>query len=78
MKYGAYIMLEMIFGYFLIWLLGAVIIGGGWIGFFLIRLKVSLQDPFVIGTRIVFEIFWLAAVLIYIFFPDLYERIGDL
>lgn len=70
--------MEMIFGNFVIWIIGAVVIGTGWIAFFLIRMDASIHDPFVKHTVIVFEFFWLIAVLINIFFPEFYSFIGNL
>ena len=65
--------LEMIFGYILIWGIGAIVIGGSWILFFLIRMQASLRDSFVIWTVIIFEVLWLLAVLLYVFYPEFYE-----
>ena len=49
--------LGLVFGYILIWFVGAAAIGGGWILFFLLRMKASLRDSFVKWTVIIFEIF---------------------
>ncbi|MBR0475931.1 MAG: hypothetical protein IJJ66_03855 [Treponema sp.] len=64
----------LVFGYILIWFVGAAVIGGGWILFFLLRMKVSLRDSFVKWTVIIFEIFWLLAFLVYVFFPGFYSN----
>ena len=69
-------MAEMIFGYFLIWLIGSVVIGGSFLGFFIIRLQVSLRDSFVIATIIIFEVLWMLAVLTYIFFPSFTKELA--
>lgn len=66
--------LGVVFGYILIWFVGAAAIGGGWILFFLLRMKASLRDSFVKWTVIIFEIFWLLAFLVYVFFPGFYSN----
>ena len=63
----------MVFGYILIWFIGAISILIGWGGMLVIRYKHSVDEPFVIRSVIVWEILWLIAVLIFIFFPNLYE-----
>ena len=65
--------LQMVFGYILIWFIGAISILIGWGGMLVIRYKHSVDEPFVIRSVIVWEILWLIAVLIFIFFPSLYE-----
>lgn len=65
--------LQMVFGYILIWFIGAISILIGWGGMLVIRYKHSIDEPFVIRSVIVWEILWLIAVLIFIFFPNLYE-----
>lgn len=65
--------LQMVFGYILIWFIGAISILIGWGGMLVIRYKHSVDEPFVIRSVIVWEILWLIAVLIFIFFPNLYE-----
>ena len=65
--------LQMVFGYILIWFIGAISILIGWGGMLVIRYKHSIDEPFVIRSVIVWKILWLIAVLIFIFFPNLYE-----
>lgn len=69
--------LEMILGNFLIWGIGAMLLGGSFLLFFIIRMEVSLHDSFVIWTIVIVEILWLIAVLIHIFFPEFYEMIAN-
>lgn len=59
--------LEMIFGYFLMWLMGAVSVALAWFGGSVIRFHFPINDPFVIWGGIILEIFVLAVVLLFVF-----------
>ncbi|MBR4246200.1 MAG: hypothetical protein IKQ13_04290 [Treponema sp.] len=65
--------LEMVFGYILVWFIGAISILIGWGGMLIIRYKHSINEPFVIYSVILWEILWLIAVLVFIFYPKFYE-----
>ena len=65
--------LEMVFCYILVWFIGAISILIGWGGMLIIRYKHSINEPFVIYSVILWEILWLIAVLVFIFYPKFYE-----
>ena len=67
--------LEMIFGYILIWGIGAISILIGWGGMLVIRYHHSIKEPFVIWSVVVLEILWLIAVMFFIFYPEFYNMI---
>ncbi len=69
--------LEMIFGYFLIWLIGAISILLGIGGGLVIRYHYSKNDPHVIYSVLFGEIVWLIAVLIFIVYPEFYEGLSS-
>ena len=69
-------MLGMLFGYFIIYLLGAITILISLYGLFVIRYNHRIDDPFVVHNIIAWEIFWLIAVLSWIFFPDFWNALS--